>query len=363
MTNSVSNVPGVPVYFSFLLNVTVNPTLTNEFMATMISSTASNTPDPTDPLSLHARQGGDTTHYDLGIERLNGTTTWTGDLADDTNYLVVVKYTFGAAASCNLYVNPTPGGGEPLQPQASATSDGVTAEPADIGTVLFYRAGSAVTYLTSGTYQYDVMRADTNWYNATPPATGAPAGATKLVFSPGGQTIATGSNSALITVTLEDQSNNVFTATSSTVVGLSSTSGGGTFLSGVDGTTVISSVTISNGTSTATFYYNDRVVGNPTISGANSLLTPATQLETVTSSPPSFPPGSIARLSDGNISLTATGALGTPYRLWGSTNVALKPVTTTWSLLNSGTISVSPFTNFDLAATNYPQRFYLFTSP
>ncbi len=79
--------------------------------------------------------------------------------------------------------------------------------------------------------------------------------------------------------------------------------------------------------------------------------------------PPSFPPGSVAILPSGNISLTATGALGTSYRLWATTNVALTPVTNTWTLLNIGTITVSPFTINDLGATNFPQRFYLFSTP
>ena len=79
--------------------------------------------------------------------------------------------------------------------------------------------------------------------------------------------------------------------------------------------------------------------------------------------PPSFPPGSLGLLPSGNLSLTSTGALGTTYRLWGSTNLAFKPVTTTWTLLNSGTITASPFTNLDLTATNYAQRFYMYTTP
>jgi hypothetical protein len=62
---------------------------------------------------------------------------------------------------------------------------------------------------------------------------------------------------------------------------LSSTSGGGTFLSGADGTTVITSVVISNGTSTATFYYKDSSAGSPTITAASGLLSPAIQIETV----------------------------------------------------------------------------------
>ena len=79
--------------------------------------------------------------------------------------------------------------------------------------------------------------------------------------------------------------------------------------------------------------------------------------------PPSFPPGGIGLLPGGNIFLTATGAVGTAYRLWASTNVALTPITNTWTLLSNGTITISPFTINDLTATNFPQRFYLFSTP
>ena len=106
MSNYVSS---GSVYFSFLLNVTVNPTTTDEFMGTMIASTAANTPDPTDPLSFHARKGGDTTHFDLGIQRLNGTTSWTGDLTDNTTYLVVLKYTFGSIINLQSLCQPDAG--------------------------------------------------------------------------------------------------------------------------------------------------------------------------------------------------------------------------------------------------------------
>ena len=79
--------------------------------------------------------------------------------------------------------------------------------------------------------------------------------------------------------------------------------------------------------------------------------------------PPNFSPGGTARLPDGNISLTATGGLGAVYKLWASPDVALTPITTTWTLLSSGTVTTSPFTLTDLNATNYPQRFYLFSAP
>ena len=362
--NLSNNVSSGSVYFSFLLKVTANPTTTDEYMGSMQVGGSGTAPLPTDPLTLHARGGTDSTHFNLGIQRLNGDEDWSGPLSDNTTYLVVLKYTFGPSGKCNLYINPTPGAAEP-GPTASASTGG-TPEPANIGTVLFYEAGSAVTYLTSGTYQYDVMRADTNWATVTPSIIPFALGATTLKFTSAPQTNQVNQNSALITVGLF-QSNTTFNATADTSVALSSSSGGGTFLSSADGTTVISSVTISNGTSTAAFYYKDSIAGNPTLTGASGLLTPATQSETVTGSmtsmAPSFPPGGIGRLSSGNISLIATGALGTPYRLWATTNLALRPVISTWTLLNSSTITTSPFTNTDLTATNFSQRFYLFTSP
>ena len=79
--------------------------------------------------------------------------------------------------------------------------------------------------------------------------------------------------------------------------------------------------------------------------------------------PPNFPSGAIRRLADQNISLTATGSPGTPYRLWATTNVALAPITNTWNLLGLGTVATSPFTNYDWTATNFPRRFYRFSSP
>ena len=79
--------------------------------------------------------------------------------------------------------------------------------------------------------------------------------------------------------------------------------------------------------------------------------------------PPNFSSGAVTRLPDGNISLTATGVVGAAYSLWASTNAALTPITSTWTFLSSGTVTTSPFTLSDLTATNFPQRFYLFSSP
>jgi hypothetical protein len=79
--------------------------------------------------------------------------------------------------------------------------------------------------------------------------------------------------------------------------------------------------------------------------------------------PPVFTANGIIRQSDRTFSLTATGSIGTPYRLWAGTNFALAPVTNTWNLLSSGTITSNPFTLYDPAATNFLLRFYRFSSP
>ncbi len=261
-------------YFSFLLNVSANPTNTDEFRCTLVAAGASNTPAATDPLSLHFRKGADTSHFNLGIERLNGSTVWaTNSLADNQDYLIVLKYAFGTASPCNLYINPTPGAAEPL-PAASATSDGVTAEPANIGTILFYE--SFIAPKTSGTINVDVMRVDSAWTNVTPAA----AFASQLAITSSPQTLAVGEYSSPMTVTLEDQYGNVFTNSIPTVVSLASSSTTATFWDPTD-TTNITSVTIPAGASAATFAYLDYTVGNPTITAASSSLLSATQTENV----------------------------------------------------------------------------------
>ena len=78
---------------------------------------------------------------------------------------------------------------------------------------------------------------------------------------------------------------------------------------------------------------------------------------------PTFSPGSVATLLDGNKSVTATGTIGSAYRLWASSDVTLTPITTTWTLLTSGTVTASPFTINDLTATNFTKRFYIFSNP
>jgi len=94
----------------------------------------------------------------------------------------------------------------------------------------------------------------------------------------------------------------------------------------------------------------------------NNKLAVDGSIEVVSVPQPSFPPGGIVKLPNGNFALTLSGPVGATYSLWASPDVALTPITS-WTLLSSGTITVSPFTINDLDATNYTQRFYLLSTP
>jgi autotransporter-associated beta strand protein len=69
----------------------------------------------------------------------------------------------------------------------------------------------------------------------------------------------------------------------------------------------------------------------------------------------------VVRLPDGSVSLTLTGNVGQAYTIRGSTNVAA-PLST-WTVLQSGTVTVSPFVFNDSTATNYPHQFYSTSTP
>ena len=71
----------------------------------------------------------------------------------------------------------------------------------------------------------------------------------------------------------------------------------------------------------------------------------------------------ITRLGNGGMQLTMKGVPCYDYRLWASTNIAIGPVTTSWTLLSSGTFGNTPTVFTDTTATNCSQRFYIITSP
>ncbi|MEY4385164.1 MAG: hypothetical protein RLY20_447 [Verrucomicrobiota bacterium] len=155
------------VYFSLLLNVAANPTTNDEVLCELIPTVTSGTypgnPAANDALTLHARQGSDSTHFNLGIQSLGGATAWASNqLAIGTDYLLVLQFVFGAGQPCQLFINPNPGAAQPVA-TATATK-GAASEPANLGTVLFWESSTN----TTGTFNYDTMRVDATWANVTP---------------------------------------------------------------------------------------------------------------------------------------------------------------------------------------------------
>ena len=69
------------------------------------------------------------------------------------------------------------------------------------------------------------------------------------------------------------------------------------------------------------------------------------------------------KLGNGSMQFSALGSYGAGYRIWASTNLALTPITSTWSNVSSGTFTGSSVIYTDPAATNYPARFYILTIP
>jgi autotransporter-associated beta strand protein len=69
--------------------------------------------------------------------------------------------------------------------------------------------------------------------------------------------------------------------------------------------------------------------------------------------------------NSGNVQFTITGAPGSAgfgYRVWATTNLALTPVPSTWTLLTNSVFGTVPVIFID-PASGLPQRFYLITVP
>ncbi len=103
----------------------------------------------------------------------------------------------------------------------------------------------------------------------------------KLRITSTAQTFTAGATSGTITVERDDSSNNPVT-TGTTTVDMTTSSAAGLFRNTADSAT-ITSVTITAGTSSASFRYRDTTAGSPTITAADhaGVLTSGTQSETV----------------------------------------------------------------------------------
>jgi hypothetical protein len=66
---------------------------------------------------------------------------------------------------------------------------------------------------------------------------------------------------------------------------------------------------------------------------------------------------------DHSVQLNFSGTAGNSYRIWSSSDIALKPVTSTWRLLGSGTFTGGADSFVDTNAPAFMQQFYTITVP
>jgi cell division septation protein DedD len=120
----------------------------------------------------------------------------------------------------------------------------------------------------------------------------------KLVFTTPPRTIIAGNPSAIMTIQVQDASNdNPVNVAANTTINLTSSSAQGRFSLNVSPWSDITSVIIPSGSNSASFYYRDTVVGNPTITTAefpDYNWTDATQQQTVISGGGVGYPGGVA---------------------------------------------------------------------
>jgi hypothetical protein len=211
--------------------------------------------------------------------------------------------------------------------------------------------GSPVTPVTSYTFTGVVGEHSIS-------ATFAPNPATKLVITTSPRTFTAGATSNTITVQRQDAGNNPVTADGNITINLSSDSTGTWTFRNSSNTADITSVTITNGNSTASFLYRDSKAGTPTITVSASGLTSATQQETVNNPVPtltSFTPTSVSRNQTRNIVLNGTNFINgvTTVSVESSTYIKLNSYTVTDSSHITANITIgSSTTDRDFTVTN-----------
>jgi pectinesterase len=100
------------------------------------------------------------------------------------------------------------------------------------------------------------------------------------------------------------------------------------------------------------------------VSNAVGVATSGTAtLTVITPTSPAINANTVRVLGNGSAQFSFSGTQGADYRVWATTNLALTPVISTWTLVGSGTFGAVPVIFADLQATNFAQRFYTVTSP
>ncbi len=202
---------------------------------------------------------------------------------------------------------------------------------------------SSVSGLSRGvTYYYRVRAINdvgTSGYSNTIEAatTALPS---KIALTGPGSVIA-GAVSTTFTLTSQDADGNAVDVTQDTVFDLTSDSSGTTFYSDSGGTSVITQRTISDGSSSATFYYKDTKAGTPTVTATHS---------------------SGMSLGSATHGVTVNAGTAGQVIMTGPSSVTAGSISTAFSLTsqdsNGNTSDVTQDTVFDLTSNSSGATFY-----
>ncbi|MDR3609070.1 MAG: DNA/RNA non-specific endonuclease [Ignavibacteriaceae bacterium] len=171
-----------------------------------------------------------TSGFDFGVAKVanaTGVAVWTPSGSPytlGTTYLVVVKYMYVAGTtndSCFLYVNPTPGGSEPVP--TLKTTDGNTGTDATTITAIYLRQSSSALMPVA---LVDGIKAGTTWADVTPTSGGVASFTPTSTMTAFSQTSATPSAEQTYSIIGSNLTNNV-TVTPPTGYEISKTTGSG----------------------------------------------------------------------------------------------------------------------------------------
>jgi len=107
----------------------------------------------------------------------------------------------------------------------------------------------------------------------------------------------------------------------------------------------------------------DAATYSVTVSNSAGVVTSSTATLTVITPASPVISSNVILLETGNVQFSFSGTQSADYRVWATTDIALSPVVGTWTQVGGGTFGATPVTFTDLQATNFPQRFYIITSP
>jgi len=159
---SATPVTNGAVYCSFLINCAIPPT-NSQFTLALLRDGATSASPPDDPLDLYVRPQGAGFGFTV---RSGGSDPASASkiLATNTTHSVVVRYDFGFHRKSQSLYRSHPGGAEPLNPDASTSSDDDNTGASSPRVILF-RAASSVG---PGVWDFDTVRVGTNWADVTP---------------------------------------------------------------------------------------------------------------------------------------------------------------------------------------------------